>query len=41
MRRGAQIRAVVLCATLIYELVGPFLTKKALQAAGEIDPKNA
>ena len=38
---GAQIRAVVLCATLIYELVGPFLTKKALQAAGEIDPKNA
>ncbi len=38
---GAQIRAVVLCATLIYELVGPFMTKKALQAAGEIDPKNA
>ena len=33
---GAQIRAVVLCATLIYELVGPLLTKKALQAAGEI-----
>lgn len=38
---GAQIRAVVLCATLIYELVGPFLTKKALQAAGEISPQNA
>lgn len=38
---GAQIRAVVLCATLIYELVGPFLTKKALQAAGEISTQNA
>ena len=33
---GAQIRAVVLCATLVYELVGPLLTKMALQAAGEI-----
>ena len=33
---GEQIRAVVLCASLIYELVGPLLTKKALQAAGEI-----
>lgn len=35
---GAQIRAVVLCATLIYELVGPLLTKIALQKAGEISP---
>ena len=34
---GERIRAVVLCATLIYELVGPLLTKKALQAAGEIE----
>lgn len=33
---GEQIRAVVLCATLVYELVGPLLTKKALQKAGEI-----
>ena len=33
---GEQIRAVVLCATLIYELVGPLLTKLALQKAGEI-----
>ena len=33
---GTQIRAVVLCATLVYELVGPLLTKLALQAAGEI-----
>lgn len=33
---GEQIRAVVLCATLIYELVGPLLTKLSLQRAGEI-----
>lgn len=33
---GEQIRAVVLCATLVYELVGPLLTKLALQKAGEI-----
>lgn len=33
---GEQIRAVVLCATLIYELVGPLLTKAALTKAGEI-----
>jgi len=37
---GAQIRAVVLCATLVYELVGPLLTKIALQAAGEIRKEN-
>ncbi len=33
---GATIRAVILCATLIYELVGPFITKTALEKAGEI-----
>lgn len=33
---AAQIRTVVLCATLIYELVGPMLTKMALIKAGEI-----
>lgn len=33
---GTQIQAVILCATLIYELVGPVLTKRALTAAGEI-----
>lgn len=33
---GQEIRAVVLCATLVYELVGPLLTKMALKAAGEI-----
>lgn len=35
---GATIRAVILCATLIYELVGPGLTKMALKRAGEINP---
>lgn len=35
---GALIRNVVLFAVLIYELVGPVLTKRALFGAGEIDP---
>ncbi|MBQ2662456.1 MAG: cation:proton antiporter [Clostridia bacterium] len=35
---GTQIQAVVLCATLIYELVGPVCTKIALIKAGEIVP---
>lgn len=34
---GARIRAVVLCATLVYELVGPLLTKLVLTKAGEIE----
>ncbi len=33
---GKQIQAVALAATLIYELVGPALTKMALVKAGEI-----
>lgn len=33
---GATIRAVILCATLIYELTGPLITKAALVKAGEI-----
>ena len=33
---GAKIQAVVLCATLIYELLGPLATKMALMKAGEI-----
>ncbi len=33
---GAQIRAVILCATFIYELVGPAITKIGLKKAGEI-----
>lgn len=35
-RYGSQIQAVVLAATLIYELVGPVLTKIVLTKAGEI-----
>ena len=35
---GAMVRNVVLFAVLIYELVGPALTKRSLLAAGEIDP---
>ena len=34
---GVQMRAVVLCATLVYELVGPLLTKMVLTKAGEIE----
>ena len=37
---GEQIRAVVLCGTLIYELVGPLLTKLALTKAGEIKKRD-
>ena len=36
---GALIRNIVLFSVLIYELVGPMLTKMALSAAGEIRPK--
>jgi len=33
---GEAIRTIVLCATLVYELVGPVITKIALTKAGEI-----
>lgn len=33
---GQTIRAVILCATLIYELIGPAITKMGLKKAGEI-----
>ncbi len=33
---GPTIRAVILCGTLVYELIGPALTKVALKKAGEI-----
>ena len=36
---GALARNVVLFAVLVYELIGPFLTKRALTAAGEIHPE--
>ena len=40
---GASIQAVILCATLVYELVGPVITKYTLIKAGEIEvePKKA
>ena len=36
---GAMARNVVLFAVLVYELIGPALTKRALTAAGEIRPE--
>lgn len=36
---GAIIRSIVLFSVLIYELVGPTLTKMALTKAGEIQPR--
>ncbi len=37
---GQKIVTITMCAVLIYELVGPFLTKWALAKAGEITPEN-
>ncbi len=36
--QGALIRNITLFAVLIYELVGPLLTRQALMAAGDIKP---
>ena len=36
---GAIVRSVVLFAVLVYELIGPALTKRSLMAAGEIKPE--
>jgi Kef-type K+ transport system membrane component KefB len=36
---GALVANITLFSVLIYELVGPYLTKISLQAAGEIDPE--
>ena len=36
---GAIMRSIILFSVLIYELVGPLLTKIALTKAGEISPK--
>ncbi len=38
LQDGALVRNVVLFSVLIYELVGPSLTKRSLLAAGEIKP---
>ena len=36
---GHTVRNVVLFSVLVYELVGPALTKRALISAGEISPE--
>jgi len=36
---GAIVRNVVLFSVLVYELIGPALTKRSLLAAGEIKPE--
>ena len=38
---GAQINAIILAGTLIYELTGPVITKIALTKAGEIKTEAA
>lgn len=38
-QHAPQIRAVILCGTLIYELIGPAVTKLSLKKAGEITGK--
>ena len=37
---GAKIVTITMCAVMVYELVGPVLTKWALAKAGEISPEN-
>jgi Kef-type K+ transport system membrane component KefB len=39
LENGALARNVVLFAVLVYELVGPAMTKRSLMAAGEIQPE--
>ncbi len=36
---GSQIRTIILGATVIYELIGPYITKVCLFKAGEINPQ--
>ena len=40
LQDGSLIRNVVLFSVLVYELVGPALTKRSLMKAGEIKPEN-
>ena len=39
-KQGALIRNITLFAVLIYEIVGPLMTREALTAAGDIRPKS-
>ena len=41
LQSGSTVRSIVLFAVMIYELVGPMLTKIALVRAGDITPKEA
>jgi hypothetical protein len=36
---GIVVQNIILFSVLIYELIGPFLTKMALAKAGEINPE--
>ena len=36
---GSLVRNIILFSVLIYELIGPMLTRNALMKAGEIEPK--
>ena len=36
---GGMIRNIILFSVLVYEIVGPMLTRMALTAAGEIEQK--
>ena len=38
---GAMVRSLTLFAVLVYELVGPTITKIALTRSGDIQPKSA
>ena len=38
--QGAIIRNIILFSVLVYELVGPTLTKNALMKSGDIQPKS-
>ena len=40
LQDGAMVRNVVLFSVLVYELIGPTLTKRSLLLAGEIKPEN-
>ena len=40
LQSGPLVRNVILFSVLIYELVGPAMTKMSLMKAGEIDPEN-
>ncbi len=39
LQDGTMVRNVVLFSVLVYELIGPALTKRSLMAAGEIKPE--